>query len=196
MLTTVQKQALKTHALAQPEIAGVFAPATPSNPIGGSLSALRDYYHALASPAFFVWRKDVPVEDIFERINWANLTPEVPANEANQDIDAVFRSNVCLSMQMSIQTMLMGRSTVDATRANIRNGLRDALSAVPSAANGSTRAAGWTQVQNVIARQASRVEALFADTTSGTGGGATTAAQPRIDGLVPDEDFLAVLRLP
>lgn len=202
MLTQAQRTTLRAHVLANTTpvdidgetftLAQVLAPPDGGNRASGAFSRLADHYNALATPAFFVWRRDVPVEDIFERIVWANLTPALPA-EANQDLDALFRSNVCISMQMSLQILLMGRQTLDATRANLRDGLRDALQAVPSNANGTTRPAGWTQVQAIIARPATRGEAVFANTSGGqTGAIEILAATARVEGAIPIDDFIAL----
>lgn len=173
------------------------------SPVAGQFSLLKDYYAAPDPGPFFVWRYNVPVEDIFDAINWQNLTPAVPSNVANQDTAALFRSNVCVSKQVNLQLMLQGRQTLDATRASTRAGLQDALTDVPSAVNGSARQAGWTNVQPLMARTASRIERFFAAAAGGANGdGSTAIAATRAvldtlrDGEVPASDFVEMRLLP
>lgn len=208
-LTVAQATALKADILASSATVTADGQTFPlrdvlaepgANPVAGSFSLLYDYYRALASPAFYVWRYNVPVDEIFDQINWTNLTPAVPASAANQDTAAVFRSNVCVSKQVNLQLMLQGRATLDATKNSTRAGLQDALTDVPSAANGNARQAGWTSVQTVLARQATRLEKLFANVSGGDGAAVTAAARATLDtlrdGEVPASDFVELRTLP
>ncbi len=97
--------------------------------------------------------------------------------------NAIFQSRqlACQTKQMNIQTMLTGRDTIDGSKANIRAGLQDALTNIPSGANGAVRSAGWTNVRDgVIARVVTRLEKLFA--TGGNGSTPATAATLVVEG--------------
>ena len=110
-----------------------------------------------------VWRTSVPVPEVFDAIVWANMTPaSVPDGTAlwtNRNLQ-------CQSKQLALQTILMGREQINATKANIRAGLQDALTAIPSKSDGSNQAAGWLAVVPVLKRAATKAEAVY---VTGTG---------------------------
>lgn len=124
-----------------------------------------------------VWRTDVPVQEIFEAIIWANMTP---ASAPDGTALWTNRNLQCQSKQLALQTMLVGRESLNASKANIRAGLQDSLTAVPSKADGTTQAAGWVAVQEVMKRTATIAEASL---SSGTGTSASPATMT-FEGLV------------
>lgn len=130
-------------------------------------------YNEPASPLFYVWNSRVNINDIYDAIIWANFTPiDVPDNSqvwAN-------RSLACQGKQFNLQTMLLGKSVIDATRPQIRVGLQDALTALPSGVSGVNRSAGWIGVQLILSRMTTRGEKLLA---TGTG----TQASPGLAGF-------------
>lgn len=130
-----------------------------------------------ASSTTIVWRTNVPVQDIFEAIMWANMTPA-----STPDGTALWtnRNLQCQSKQLALQTMLVGRESLNASKANIRAGLQDSLTAVPSKADGTTQAAGWVAVQEVMKRAATIAEASL---SIGTGTSASPATMT-FEGLV------------
>ena len=71
------------------------------------------------------------------------------------------RSLACQGKQYNLQTMLVGRTVIDASRQRVRDGLQDALTDLPSGNNGALRQGGWTQVLPLLKRAATNAEALF-----------------------------------
>lgn len=125
------------------------------------------YYNEPSSPAYTVWKTSVATGDLFDAIQWANLTPS-PAPDGTAAWTN--RSLACQGKQFNLQTILTGRGTINPSKVRIRNGLQDSLTDVPSGNNGALRTAGWDQVLLLLYRTANRCEALFA-----TGAGTTLA---------------------
>jgi hypothetical protein len=72
MLTPTQTAIVKADILANSDMNAVAA-----NTDGSYV--IKDLYNALASPDFLVWRTDVPVQDIFNAVDWTKYTPtDVP----------------------------------------------------------------------------------------------------------------------
>lgn len=132
---------------------------------GGATSAMADWYNAAGT--FVVWRSSTPADEIMDTIVWANFTP---ADTPDGTQAWANRSLACQGKQFNLQTMIVGRQSVASGRANVRAGLQDALTSLPSGPTGANRAAGWAAVQAVIQRLATLGEQLFA---SGTGTTAT-----------------------
>jgi hypothetical protein len=136
---------------------------------------------------FIVWKTQVPVQDIFDCIIWANMTPaSVP------DTTTIWgnRNLQCQSKQFNLQTMLGGRDSINAAKANIRTGLQDALTALPSKADGTNQAAGWTTVLALMKRAASKCETLY---VTGTGTSATPGNVGTVEGDVSVSDIAEAL---
>lgn len=149
----------------------------PNNGVGDAFIA--EALNLLASPNFPVWRTDVPVQDVFNAIDWAVYTPTDPVTDAQlanalAAERATTRLMVIQTKQMNLQNMLMGRITIDASKANIRAGLRDAVIQVPAGAAGANVNPGGTSGNNVLnacVRPATRAEkVLVAQTNISTGG--------------------------
>lgn len=186
MLTPAQKTALKNFIAADNTL-NAFA-----NDESGAfaIAALMD---VAASPDFFVYRPNVPVHDIYDQVQWSKLTPAdaVPTDTALNAAVWQARSLACQGKQFNLQTMVMGQQTINASKSNVRAGLQDALTNVPSAASGVTQAAGWVGVRdNALARKATRTEKLFADTAGGNGAAAATAAVLVIEGKLSIADIV------
>lgn len=181
-MTIQQLQALKAAILADPVLS-----AFQNN--GDGNTEIANYYNAPSSPSFYVWNTSVDVQAINDAIIWANLTP----NDA-PDTTQVFenRAMICQIKQMNLQLILGGRLTLNAAKANVRSGLQDALSLIPSGNGGATRSGGWSAVQLVLSRTARRVEQLFA---IGTG---TQAIPARLgfEGSITYQDVDAARNLP
>jgi hypothetical protein len=161
-LPLAQLQALKAEILAD----GVLA-AQPNTPDGNF--AIADALNALAAPAFAVWRSNVPVKDVFDAINWALYTPvDAPdGTGVHQE-----RLLIIQTKQMNLQNMLIGRDAIDAGKANIRAGLRDAVIQVPAGASGAAVAPGGASgatVLNALTRSATRAEKVLATPNQTTG---------------------------
>lgn len=162
MLTKPQYLTLKNYIKTRPDLVAM----TVSNDWVALAAAL----NAQVVPDFWLWRTNCPVEDIFDAISWANLTPvDAP------DLTAAWtnRSLACQGKQFNIQTMLSGRQTINATKASLRTGLQDALTNVPAGAGGASVSGGWANVRSVLKRTASLIESVYST-------GAGTSANPAI----------------
>lgn len=161
-MTPAQNAAIKADIAANADLN-----AFPNTSDGNSeIAAL---YNAPAVPDFYVWRTNVPTAEVFDQIIWANLTPiDVPdTTQAWMN-----RSLACQGKQFNLQTILTGRDKIDASKANIRAGFQDALTAIPSGVGGANKQAGWANLQTALSRKATRLEKLLA---TGTGTQATPA---------------------
>jgi hypothetical protein len=182
-LSPAQLVALKTDILADATFNGV-----PHTADGAATVAAA--YNLEPAPTFWVYRSSIPVKEVFDQILWANLTPAQPVPDSAATSGAALawqsRALMCQAKQFNLQTMLQGRDTIDGTKANVRAGLQDALTNVPSASDGvGTLSGGWVGVRdNVLPRHATRAEKLFA--TGGTGADtqhvATMLAEGQITG--------------
>lgn len=118
----------------------------------------------LATPNFWVYSTAVDLQAIKDAIIWANLTPaDVPDGTqawAN-------RSLQCQGKQFNLQLILPVTGTFDASKVNARVGLQDALQGIRSGVGGASQGAGWSAVQQVLARRATFFERIFADVTLG-----------------------------
>lgn len=167
-LTTPQLQALRADALADPTLAPLFQAGGSDN-----FLAVRTAYNLPASPAWFVYRSALPVEVILNALNYTNFTPNDDPNQATATAAQVWENRAMLVQikQMNLQLLLQGRSVFDATKPNLRAGLEDATASLPTGNNGNARSGGWTNIQPVLSRAATRAQKLF---STGTG----TAAVP------------------
>ncbi len=186
-LTTVQIAALKADILANPDL--------NSQPVTnlGAIEIARLYNLESTQP---VWRTEAPVNAINDAIDWSKFTPvdSVPAANAVSGNAEIHQFNGRLLMiqtkQMNLQSMLQGRTIVDASKANIRAGLRDAVIALPAGASGANVVAGGSggvTVLNAMTRMATRFEKLFAGADATTG--AVTAKLLVIEGAVSGEEI-------
>jgi len=161
MLTTQQLQAIKADIAASADMNTL-----PANS-DGSFEIARLYNLPSTTD---VWRTDAPTKAIFDAINWAAFTPtDAP------DATATYTNRILAiqTKQMNLQNMLTGRDAIDASKANIRAGLRDAVIALPSGANGAAVSAGGASGATVLAacvRKATRLEKLLSSgpVTTGT----------------------------
>lgn len=168
MLTSQQLAALKADILANPDLSS-----QPAGPDGAG--AIADLYNADAAPDFIVWRTVTPIADVENAISWANLTPaDVP------DTTALYtnRALACQARQFNLQMLIQGKSSIATGRPNIRSGLQDALTDLPSGAGGVVRPGGWVALKAAISRKATRAEKLLI-----AAGGAGTAGNPGVLGF-------------
>ena len=132
-----------------------------------------------ATPNFWVGSTNVDVQTIKDAIIWANLTPLDVPDGTQQWAN---RSLQCQGKQFSIQLILPTQGTYNASNANTRAGLQDALSGVRSAAGGGSQGAGWSSVQVTLARQATHFERIVANTSLGNGSTRALSATMVIEG--------------
>lgn len=168
MLTTAQLTAIKAEIVADPVLNAL--------PNGADQAfAIADALNAAASPDYIVWQTSVPSQTLFDAIVWANLTPQ-DAPTTGTDLVWLNRAMACQGKQFNLQTILTGRESINPSKANIRAGLQDALTQIPSGASGTLRSAGWTAVQTAMQRKATRAEKVLAT-------GLGTAASPSLMGF-------------
>lgn len=165
MLNTTQLQTLKTHIAADPVMSTM-----PMNGDGDYDIAI--LLNKTALPAFQVWSSNVSTSDVYNTVNWANMTPATPSAS---DATGLYRDRAlaCQGKQFNLQTILQGRDLIDATKPNLRAGLQDSLTSLPSGVSGATQGAGWAAVQLILQRTATVVEKLFATGTGTTASPAT-----------------------
>lgn len=177
-LTLAQLQAIKADIAANSDL-NVF----PQNSDGSS--AIADLYNIVGNQD--VWRTEAPVAAIYDAITWANYTPaDAP------DTTAIYTNRLLAiqTKQMNLQNILQGRATVDASKANLRAGLRDAVVAIPAGAGGASVSAGGASGVTVLTacvRKATRIEKLLAPTPATTG--TVTANLLGFEGMISYRDI-------
>lgn len=162
MLTSAQFAILRTAANADAAAAAMMSGNTPDD------TGLAAWFNAPTT--FVLWKTRAAVQDIYDAVVWANLTP---SDAADGTATWTNRALMCQAKQINLQIMLQGQEFIDTTKANLRAGLQDALSNVPSGAGGGIVSAGWVPVKAIIQRFATRAEMALA---TGTG----TAASPGV----------------
>lgn len=176
-MTPAQLVTLKAAIIADPNLTA-WAAANESGQIAGYLAA---------DSTFVVWKTSTPTADIYDNITWANLTP----NDAPDGTQIwANRDYACQSKQLNLQILLQGVSSINSSKSNIRSGLQDGLSNVPSGAAGVLVSAGWFAVKSIMTRKANKLEVIFAT-------GIGTAATPGnlvVEGIPSNEDILAALK--
>jgi len=179
-LTAAQLQTLKNAIAAETDAAFV------AMRQAGETGAMADWYNAASSPAFYVYRSSTATAAIFAAVTWANLTP---ADTPDGTATYTNRALLCQAKQMNLQILLQGRTTIDSSDATIRGGLQDALTAVPSGANGASQNAGAGAVKAAMTRQTTKGERLFATGTGTTGSPGALGAE----GAMSNENIVAAL---
>lgn len=174
-MTPEQIVTLRAACFADPVAAAFF---TPRDNVG-----LCGYLNQ--NSAFIVWRSTTSAPDIMNAITWANFTP---TDTPTGDPDALQREYRCQGKQLNLQILLQGRDSLPTGRANIRNGLSDALVNVPAGTDGAMLDAGWLgagKVKAAISRPANRGEVVFA---TGTGSAGVPGVLGSFEGEVTQED--------
>ena len=177
-LTPAQLTTLKAAILANPTWA-----AYPMS--GDGYYDLSRVLSGQATPAFWVWSTNADVQSIRAAVVWANLTP---ADAPDGTQTWANRSLQCQGKQFNLQMLVPMTGTLNASDANLRAGLQDALTAVRSGVAGASQSAGWTAVQGTLARRANYVEQILADTAAGNGSTKPLAATLIHEGSVSDFD--------
>lgn len=155
MLTTAQLQAIKAAILADANLTTLVAE--------GATGAIAQYLRG--DSTFVVWRTSTPISDVDDAIVWANMTPtDAPDGTALYTNRALFAQ----AKQISLQTMVQGQQSISSAKANVRAGLQDALTNLPTGIGGVTQAAGWGAVRLAMQRHASLFEQIFATGTGTT----------------------------
>lgn len=177
-MTPTQIAVIKADILANPDMS--------SQPMtNAGTQAIADLYNAASTTD--VWRTDANVQAIYDAIDWSKYTP---ADAADGTALYTNRLLIIQTKQMNLANMLQGRTTVDASKANLRAGLRDAVTALPAGVGGASIAAGGSGgvvVLNACTRKATRFEKLFATAQATTG--TVTANLLAIQGNVSVDDI-------
>ena len=178
-MTPAQLQTLGAFIAADP----VLSAKPNSNDGAYEVAAL---LNADASPAYSVWRTNASTQDVFDAIDWAKFTPTDAADGSN-----IYTNRLLMiqTKQMNLQNILMGRDTVNATKTNVREGLRDALIQLPAGANGTgvtAAGANAVNVMNKLVRPARLIEKVLATGTATTG--SVTAGLMGYEGTVSPGD--------
>ena len=161
-LSDAQIATLRPFVQAEPTLAQAIA--------AGDDYAIAAWLNGAAVPNFVVWRTTTPIADIENAINWPNFTP---ADTPDGTQIWMNRALACQGKQFNLQIMIQGKTSISTGRGNIRAGLQDATSSIPSGVGGATQSGGWLAIKPVITRLAPRAEKAIA---GGTGTAATPAS--------------------
>lgn len=169
-LTSAQLQILKTDIANSGDLNS-----QPNNDDGNfEISRL---YGLDSSPNFYVYKNNIPVQEIYNQITWANLTPTDAPDGTTTWLN---RAMMCQSKQFNLQIILQGQSFIDATKNNLRAGLQDCLTNVPAGISGANVSAGWVPVRDSLYQVANRGEKLFASGIGTSGNPATRTVYGKI----------------
>jgi len=163
MLTTEQKATLKTFIQADTALNTLL--------VDGNLSGLADALNAEHSPTTKAWDRAVPVDRISDAIDDTKYTPaDAPDGTALYQNRALYIT----IKQMNLQTKILGRETVDATKVTVRAGLRDSVISIPAGVAGANVHPGGASGVNVMnaclrPEPVTRVEKLFSAGPATTG---------------------------
>jgi hypothetical protein len=181
-LTLTQKMALKNAIISTPVLNAY------PNTMDGAYDMAAQQLNLIAVPLFKVWNTKAPVDDIFDAINWSIYTPvDTPDNSTTY-------GNRVLNIQtkqMNLQNMLIGKTEVNAAKANMRAGLRDAVILIPAGVNGAMVNPGGVSGTNVLSactRDARLIEKIL--TTGPATTGAVTADVMGYEGAISAYDVM------
>lgn len=135
----------------------------------GATGAMAEWYSATATPDFLVWRTDAQVAGIINAISLDKYTPNDAPDGTTTWTNRVLAAQ---TKQLNLQLLLQGKTTLDASKATVRAGLRDAVISVPTGAAGANTNPGGTSGVNVLnacTRKANRIEKLFSSGSETTG---------------------------
>ena len=179
-LTSQQLATLKADILANPDL-----DSQPNN--GDGNFEISRLYALPSSPAFYAYRRSISSAEIFDKIDFAKLTP---ADAPDGTQTWANRSLCCQGKQFNLQ-LILDRSTIDATKSQTRSTMQDALTNIPSGAGGAT-VSGWVPVRDLLYEVANRGEKLFATGTGTTGSPATRV----VYGTISTQDIETARNLP
>lgn len=109
-----------------------------------------------------VWRSSTSVSEVQDAVVWANMTP---ADVPDGTTAWTNRALACQGKQFNLQNLIVGRDRINSGKANIRAGLQDALTNIPSGVGGASQSAGWVTIRDAMKRAATKGEALYATGT-------------------------------
>ena len=131
--------------------------------------------NAEANPAWYVFRTNVSVSEVQNKIVYANMTPAqaIPANNTNESLQIWIAKNLLAQgKQFNLQNLLLNADAINFALPNVYTAFQDALTALPTKSDGTNQQAGWTGLQLITSRKANTVEKLL---STGTGSQAASA---------------------
>lgn len=165
---------------------------------GGDANGLTAYLNGASGTNG--WRSDAPVNSILDAINWAGYTPTDTIGSGDTDPLLSVKIGRLLTVQtkqMNLQLMLQGRDRLDCRRPQVRGGLRDAVTQVPTGTGGANSAPGGASgatVLNQCVRPLTRAElflAAAANASDTTGG--INARVPTFEGEVFTPEIVGLM---
>lgn len=161
----------------------------PSNPDAGNNPYLvADLFNSIDANTYY-WRINTDAPEVENSTEWAKFTPVDAA-----DGTALFtnRNLVCQSKQITLQTLLQGKTSVNSVKPNIREGFRVALTDIPSGVGGALVDAGWSEVKVAMTRHGTRLEQLLA----GVSGTSAEPAYTVYDGVISAQEVADIIGAP
>lgn len=174
MLTSTQLTSLRIALFGNTTSAALIATAQ-STKADADLYAVTDWAN---SPSGSVaWNSATPVFSVIDSIDFTKYTPVSALDDGTlSDATIAARRQAQLlgiqTKQMNLQMMLQGRDKIDATKATLRNGLRDAVIQVPAGASGAAASPGGASGVTTLTactRSATRAEVMLSSGTATTG---------------------------
>lgn len=189
-LTDAQLVTLKAAILAETD------PAFVEHRTNGSNVMMAAFFNSENPVLTKAWDKLTPVDRISDAIDDTKYTP------ADAPDGTMLYQNRALAItikQMNLQTKILGQRTVDATKATVRAGLRDAVINIPAGVAGANvhpGGAGGVNVMNACLRPKpmTRAEVMFNAGTQTTG--SVTGYLLNVDGDITDIDVQLAVELP
>jgi len=157
----------------------------------GSTGQMAEWLNLYPAVDYMLWNTKTKVSDILDSIAWDKYTPTDAADNTATYTNRILSVQ---TKQMNLQNMLIGRDTIDASKANIRSGLRDAVIQLPTGASGVATTAGGASGATTLAactRKATNGEKYFATVSATTG--STTAFLPVVEGTFTNDDVVNAL---
>jgi len=170
MLSATQYQTLKTFILND-----VVLNAYPNNEDGDYEIMLK--MNELATPNFMVWNTETESTDIANAVLWDRYTPSntnYPVPATDPDI-SIWRARLQLSQTKrdNLWALLdVTNGFLNASKANIRAALQDAVIAIPTGVGGASVSAGGSNGVNVLTactRKARLIEKVLTTGAATTG---------------------------
>jgi len=169
MLTPAQYTTLKNYILADPVFSLIV-----DNEDGDDAIAIE--LNKLASPTFNVWNTETPSTSIVDAVDFSKYTPNdaVPTDtQLNAEVWKARAQAATIKRDNLWAILDVTNGLVNASKPNVRAGLRDAVISVPTGANGAATAPGGANGVNVLnacVRPARLIEKVLTTGPATTGG--------------------------
>lgn len=173
MLTTAQLQALKADLAVNVNTVLINGQPVAINAVphgADNAQQIANWYNQDAAGPFLVFNSAVPNASVFNQVLFANYTPSDAITSANA-AQWTAASMACQGKQFNLQIMLQPGGTFNAGLLNLRKGLKDAMTVLPTGAGFASQDGGWNASLNsapcALTRNGSNAEKLFAVATTG-----------------------------